>query len=335
MAEKVLVTGISGYIGMHCAAELLAKGYKVKGSVRNINKTDGIRENLEKLNNTSIELEFCELDLLKDKGWDTAMSDCDYVLHVASPYISREPKNENDLIQPAVEGTLRALKAASKAKVKRMVLTSSMVSMLGDASKSIHINDKTWTDVDSKYATAYLKSKTLAEKTAWNFIENHDSNLQLVVINPGPVYGPPLRDDLSGESMSMYKNMISGKIPFLPKTSINMSDVRDIAKIEVLALENEKASGNRFIVASESPYTFQDMARIMKKNGYDKVKTKTISNKLIKFLALFSQDLKGMLPFIGKTYIADIEKTEKTFNWTPIPLKQTVLDTAKAVKKRM
>jgi dihydroflavonol-4-reductase len=335
--KKVLVTGISGYIGQHCAAELLKQGYSVRGSVRSLTRTDEVINGIKKVIDPKGNIEFCELNLLKNEGWDKAMEGCDFVLHVASPYVAKEPRNENDLIKPAVEGTERALRAAQKSGIKRLVLTSSMVSMLGDANGSINIDQNSWSNVNAKHASAYLKSKTLAEKSAWDFINNQqgDNKLELVVVNPGPVYGPTLSGNLSGESMSMFKNLITGKMPMLPKAAINMSDVRDIANIHVKALENDKANGKRFIVATEKAHSFQEIAEILKSNKYNKVSTRLAPNFLLKFMANFNDDLKGMRPFIGNTFNADISSTKKTFNWKPISLEKTVLDTAKSVEEAM
>jgi dihydroflavonol-4-reductase len=335
--KKVLVTGISGYVGQHCAAELLKNGYAVKGSVRSFSKTDEVTKGIKTVVDPKGNLEYCELNLLEDKGWDSAMEGCDYVLHVASPYVSKEPKDENELIRPAVEGTERALNAAKKAGIKRVILTSSMVAMLGDAEGVVNINQNSWTNVNAKNATAYLKSKTLAEKSAWDFIKNQkgDNKLELVVVNPGPIYGPTLSGNISGESMTMFKNLITGKMPMLPQFAINISDVRDIAKIHVQALENEQANGKRFIVTTEKAHEVQELAQILKLNGYDKVSTRLAPNFLLKFLAKFVSDLKGMRPFIGNEFNGDVNETMKTFNWTPIDLKKTVLDTATSVEKAM
>ena len=335
--KKVLVTGISGYIGAHCALELLKQGYAVKGSVRSLSKTEKILADLSKHIEPNGNLEFCELDLLKEEGWDEAMKGCEYVLHVASPFINKEPKDENLYIKPAVEGTQRALRAAKKAGIKRMVLTSSMVSMLGDADKSTVLNQSTWTNISSKNVSAYAKSKTLAEKSAWKFIEDQDkeSPLELAVVNPGPVFGPTLSGDLSGASMGMFRDLIQGKMPMLPQASINMSDVRDIAKIHVLALENKEANGQRFIVGTEKAYSFQEMAQILKSNGYEKVSTKVAPNFLLMLMSNFNRDLKSMRGFIGKTYDADVSPAMKTFNWKPYAFETTVLDTAISVKESM
>jgi dihydroflavonol-4-reductase len=335
--KKVLVTGISGFVGQHCAAELLKKGYSVKGTVRSLSKKNEVIEGITKEIDPKGNLEFCELNLLQDKGWDEAMEGCDFVLHVASPYAVKVPKDENELIQPAVEGTLRALKAASKAGIKRVVLTSSIVAMLGDANKSAVFNQNSWTNVNSKDITAYLKSKTLAEKSAWDFINTLEGKnaLELVVINPGAIYGPTLTGNLSGVSMNMISKVIKGKMPLLPQGAMSMSDVRDVANIHVQAMENDKAKGKRFIVTTEEAHSFQYLAQVLKNNGYNKVSIKTAPNFLLKFSANFDREAKGMLPFVGKTYTADVSDTKETFNWKPISLEKTILDTAESIKKAM
>ena len=332
--KKVLVTGISGYIGNHCAVELLKSGYSVRGSLRDLSKSKITTEAIKKETNPKDNLEFYELDLLKDEGWDKAMEGCQYVLHVASPYINYEPKDENLYIKPAIEGTNRALKSAKKAGIKRIVITSSLVSMMGDANKSIDINHKSWTNVKAKNVSAYMKSKTLAEKSAWEFIGNqkNDSKMELVVINPGPVFGPTLSGNLDGASMILFKKMMEGKMPMVPKAALNMSDVRDIAKIHVLALENKKANGKRFIVTTEKPYKFQELAQILKSNGYNKVSTMQAPNFLLTFLSNFDREARSMLGVIGKTYNADVKSTMTTFNWKPIDIKKTVLDTAESIE---
>ena len=334
MNKKVLLTGISGYIGNHCAVELLKNGYSVRGSVRSLSKKEKVIEAITKEIDPKDNLEFCELDLLEDKGWDKAMEGCEFVLHVASPFINIEPKDENEYIRPAVDGTMRALKAAKKAGVKRVVLTSSMVSMLEGADKSINIDYNSWTNVKAKNVSAYAKSKTLAERSAWDFVKNQNKEnpMELSVVNPGPVFGPSLSGNLEGASMGMFKNMILGKVPMVPKSSINMSDVRDVAKIHVLALENKNANGKRFIVTTEKPYAFQDLAQILKSNGYDKVSTKLAPNFLLKFIGNFDREARSMRAFIGKTYNGDVSSTMKTFNWKPINFEKTVLDSAKSIE---
>ena len=334
MNKKVLLTGISGYIGNHCAVELLKNGYSVRGSVRSLSKKEKVIEAISKEIDPTDNLEFCELDLLEDKGWDKAMEGCEFVLHVASPFINIEPKDENEYIRPAVDGTMRALKAAKNAGVKKVVLTSSMVSMLEDADKSINIDYNSWTNVKAKNVSAYAKSKTMAERSAWDFVKNQnkESPMELSVVNPGPVFGPSLSGNLEGASMGMFKNILLGKVPMVPKSSINMSDVRDVAKIHVLALENKNSDGKRFIVTTEKPYAFQDLAQILKSNGYVKVSTKLAPNFLLKFISNFDREARSMRAFIGKTYNGDVSSTMKTFNWKPISFEKTVLDSAKSIE---
>ena len=332
--KKVLLTGISGYIGNHCAVELLKNGYSVRGSVRSLSKSKQLTQVIKKEIDPKGNLEFCELDLLNDSGWDKAMKGCDYVLHVASPFINIEPKDENEYIKPAVEGTMRALKSAKKAGIKRVVLTSSMVSMLDNANKSIDIDFNSWTNVKAKNVSAYAKSKTLAEKSAWDFIksQNQDEAMELTVINPGPVFGPTLSGNLEGASIGMFKQMMSGEMPMVPQAAINMSDVRDVAKIHVLALENPKANGKRFIVTTENPYKFQEVAQILKSNGYEKVSTKLAPKFLLKFMGNFNREARSMRAFIGNTYNGDTSSTMSTFDWKPISFQKTVLDTAKSIE---
>ena len=299
-----------------------------------MSKTDEVVNGIKKEIGPKDNLEFCELDLMNDAGWDKAMEGCDYVLHVASPFVVKVPKDENELIKPAVDGTLRALKAAKKAGVKRVVLTSSTVAMHGGQTGLIKINQDSWTNQNAKDVTAYFKSKTLAEKSAWEFIKNQTgvNKLELVVVNPGPIYGPTLTGNLATEAMDFFKKLITGKVPMLPKAYSVMSDVRDVATIHVAALENEKANGKRFIVTTEKPQAIQQIGEILKSNGYDKVSTKLAPTFLLKFIANFNAEMKGMLPFVGNTIEADVSDTMKTFNWKPIPFEKTVLDTAKSVE---
>ena len=198
--EKVLVTGASGYIAEHCIIELLKNGYAVKGSLRSMNREQEVRTAIK----TAIDdnnLEFCELDLLKDDGWSDAMVDCDFVMHLASPFVLENPKDENDLIKPAKEGTLRTLTAAKKAGIKRVVVTSSTAAV-NSHMKTGTSDHNTWTDINSKYVTPYQKSKTIAEKAAWDFFndQSDDNKMEMTVINPGGVMGPQLGKDLDGAS---------------------------------------------------------------------------------------------------------------------------------------
>ena len=333
MSKKVLLTGISGFVGQHCAVELLKNGYTVRGSVRNLSKEQEVRQGIANVIDAKDNLEFCELDLSSDKGWDKAMEGCAYVLHVASPFVIAEPKDENEMIKPAVEGTLRALNAAKKAGIKKVVLTSSTVAMAGDKKKN-HLTQESWTDAKIDKVSAYMKSKTLAERAAWDFYNNQTAGnkMELTVVNPGPIYGPTLTGNLTGASMSMIKDMITGKMPMQPNAHYVMSDVRDIAKIHVAAMENDESNGERFIVTSEKPYSFVGVASILKENGFKKASPKKAPSFMVKFMSLFNREMKGMLPFVDAEISADISPTKQVFNWKPLPFEKTVLDTAKSIQ---
>jgi len=237
------------------------------------------------------------------------------------------------MISPAVDGTLRALRAAKKAGVKRVVLTSSIVSMMGSM-KTGTFGPGDWTDVNAPDVSTYFKSKTLAEKAAWEFIKNQDSEspLELTVINPGGVFGAPLGRNITGQSMSMMDQMLRGKLPMVPKTAFPMVDVRDVAKLHLEALTLPEASSKRVIAASAEPYGFQSAAQFLKDEGYKGPSTRIAPNFLLRFLAKFDRETKGMLGLLGMYLSSDNSETRRLFKWEPIPFKQSVLETAAAIK---
>ena len=260
--EKVLVTGASGYIALHCILELLNKGYKVKGSLRNLDREDEVRKSLgTEFNNQN--LEFCKLNLLNDEGWEDAASDCDYLFHIASPCCIDEPKNQNELIEPALEGTLRALKAAHKSKIKKVVLTSSMGAIAYGHNKS-YCDPNDWTDI-SKNVGTYIKSKTIAEKAAWDFVANQsDNSFAMTTIHPGMVFGPLLSNDIEGISASLIAKMITGKYPALPDIYFTVVDVRDVANLHIQSLYNKQSDNKRIIVTSQEGISFLKISGIFR-----------------------------------------------------------------------
>ena len=175
----------------------------------------------------------------------------------------------------------------------------------------------------------------MAEKSAWDFVNSQTGSdkMELVAINPGPIYGPTLTGNLDGEAMTFFKKMITGQVPMMPQAACVMSDVRDVAKIHVLAMENPQAAGKRFIVTTEKAYPIQEIGKILKANGYKKVSTMLAPNSLVKLMANFNDEMKGMLPFVANTIEADISDTMGTFNWKPIAFEKTVLDTARSVEE--
>ena len=337
--QIVLLTGISGFIGLHIAKQLLEQGFHVRGSIRNMKKTQSIKNTLENASVNVNELSFVELDLTSDKGWDNAAEGCDYVMHVASPYAAAEPKHEDEMIKPAVDGSLRALRAAKKAGVKRVVLTSSTMTMMATM-KSGEIGPNDWADTNAKeigtYAKdigTYAKSKTLAEQAAWKFMEEQDSAMELVTVHPGGVFGPALGDDISGQSMSMIEQMLRGKVPMLANVAIPMVDVRDVANVHVQAMTHTKAAGQRIIASRSEAIHLKEIAKILKEHGYKGPSTRVAPNLLIRIMSLFDSEAKGMVGLLNMNISADNSKALELFDWTPRPFSETVLDAAASVIK--
>ena len=330
--EKVLVTGASGFIAEHCIIELLKNGYSVKGSLRSMNREQEVRDAIKTGTNDE-NLEFCKLDLLEDDGWEDAMWDCDYLMHVASPFVIEDPKDENELIKPAKEGTLRALNAAKTAGIKRVVLTSS-VAAVNSHMMSGTSDHTTWTDINSKYVTPYQKSKTIAEKAAWDFYNNQDSNnkMELAVINPGGVMGPQLGNDLGGASTQIVSQLISGKFPMIPALSFPFIDVRDVAILHLKAMTTPDADGKRFIAAHSKPTWMYEVAEVLSAAGYEKIKLKKAPSFMLKLIGLFDNKTKSLVPMLDKYVPCDNSQTVKILNWEPMPWEQAFIEHAKSIE---
>jgi len=326
--DRVLLTGVSGYIGQHCAAELLAQGYGVIGTVRSRAKADATRAAIAKVAPVH-ELSFVEADLLFDKGWDAAMDGCTFVMHVASPFVLAEPKNEIELIAPAVEGTKRVVAAAQRAGVKRMVLTSSTFAMIA-GKESGRYGPDAWSDTSASIG-AYAKSKTLAERAAW--AATRDGGMELTVIAPGAVFGPSLGAKLEGQSVALMTGMICGKMPMIPDMSVGMVDVRDVARLHVTAMTANSAAGKRFIAASAEPVDMATMAGVLKAAGYSKVRSRRAPTVLLKIMSLFDPEVKGMLPFIGRVASYDNSATFEVLRWKPTPMDTSFRDMAAAISQ--
>ena len=330
--EKVLVTGASGFIAEHCIIELLKNGYSVKGSLRSMNREQEVRDAV-KTETDDAKLEFCKLDLLEDDGWEDAMWDCDYLMHVASPFVIEDPKDENELIKPAKEGTLRALNAAKKAGIKRVVLTSS-VAAINSHMMSGKCDHNTWTDINSKYVTPYQKSKTIAEKAAWDFYNNQDNSnkMELAVINPGGVMGPQLGNDLGGASTQIVSQLISGKFPMIPALSFPFIDVRDVAILHLKAMTTPDADGKRFIAAHSKPTWMYEVAEVLSAAGYEKIKLKKAPSFMLKLIGLFDNKTKSLVPMLDKYVPCDNSLTVKILNWEPMPWEQAFIEHAKSIE---
>ena len=327
--EKVLVTGGSGFIALHCIDQLLKKGFMVRTTIRSESRKDEINKAMDKYPNLDQNLEFHICDLLKDEGWEAAVDGCDYVLHVASPFILEVPSDENVLIKPAVDGTLRVLNACSKAHVKKVVLTSSVAAVAYGHGVEKTYDESDWSNTgEDSGITPYAKSKTLAEKAAWNFVEelDPDKKFDFTVINPVGVFGPMLTRDI-GTSNSLVSRLINGELPACPATHMGYVDVRDVAKAHVFSMLNSSTNNKRIIV-SESEMFFVDVGRILNEAGFKKSPTKQMPNWLVKFLAIFIKELSGVTKSLGRRVDTDKSLAKSLFDWQYISAKDSILDTA-------
>ena len=321
-----MVTGVTGYIGQHCGAELLRQGYEVLGTIRSLDKAEAVREGIS--NVAPIEkLEFVEADLMKDEGWREAMTDCKYVLHVASPFVIANPDDESEIIAPAVDGTLRVLSAAKASGIERTVVTSSLIAIIA-GKPSGHYGTDSWSDPEAEIGT-YAKSKVLAEKAAWAFAQEND--LDLVVINPGGVMGPTLTGKVEGESLTMISDIINGSYPLVPDISVGFIDVRDVAKLHVAALTANGAVGKRFIASSDEPLHFTEITGILKNAGYKKASTRQAPKFLLKIMSIFDDQVKGLLPMVGQRQTVNNRETYEILGWDPISMDRSLVDTAESI----
>ena len=311
--DKVLVTGASGFIGLHCIAQLLQAGYQVKGSLRSRARESEIRNALSKVVNAENRLEICELDLLKDDGWDDAVSGCDYVMHVASPLLDREPKDQDEIIRPAHEGLMRAIKSSVRNKVKRFVMTSSF-SAIGYGHVKDVFDESHWTDTTQKIG-AYNKSKAIAEKAMWDYLDSlkDEEKIEAVAINPTLVIGASLSDDV-GTSNIFLQKMLDGSYPVVPKVHFGYVTVKDTAKAHVAAMTHPHANGKRFILAERCMWLFE-VNKILRKHGYKKAPIRQAPNLLMKFLALFNNEASAIAGFVGKTKYTNSENAKNILNF--------------------
>ena len=330
----VLLTGASGYIGKHITLQLLNQGYKVRASVRKLSKSaevrDAVSPHLVDSSNLDSRLTFVELDLDKDSGWGDALNGIDVLLHTASPFPLASPKDENELIRPAVEGTLRALRAAKNSGVKRVILTSSVAAIYGrELPSGVESYDETmWTDIKHPVGSvAYTKSKTLAEQASWNFVEKDAPEIALTTINPVLVLGAPL-DKNFGSSISLVERILNGKDPMLPDLKFAIVDVRDVATMHVDAIKNDSTKGQR-VIASSSTKSFIEIAQLLKASyPKSKVKTAKAPTFVIRLLSLFDGSIKLILPQLGKPMTVSGAKAKKLLGINFIPADVAIKESA-------
>ena len=301
--QTVLVTGGTGFIGVYCILNLLQQGYTVKTTLRSLNRKEEVLNILKSAGITSFEnLIFIEADLTKDQNWEEAVKGCTYVLHIASPFPAGEPEDENELIIPAREGALKVLKASRDAGVKRVVLTSSFAAIgYGRDIKDHIFTEKDWTNTDAITA-AYIKSKTLAEKAAWDFIEQQGNGLELSVINPVGVFGPALGKDYS-TSIGLIKHILDGAMTETPAFTFGVVDVRDVADIHLIAMVHPEAKGERFLAAADGVMSMYDVAQLIKTERKDLApkiaNLKPLDQSL--YLSMSNQKARTVLGWIPKS----------------------------------
>ena len=323
--EKVLVTGGSGFIALHCVQQLLDKGYEVKSTVRSESKKQEILDSMSKNSSNSNNLEIVMADLLKDEGWDEAVEGCDYVLHVASPFILEIPSDENVLIKPAVEGTLRVLKACKTNKVRKVVLTSSVAAVAYGHKEQKVFNENDWSNTGPGI-TPYAKSKTLAEKAAWDYVNtlSDDDKFDFTVINPVAVTGPMLTSDI-GTSNDLLVKLAGGSIPACPRTHMGFVDVRDVAKAHIFSMKSA-ATNNERIIVSDKEMFFVEMSRVLNTAGFKKAPTREMPNLLVRIMSLFIKELGGVVNSLGKEVNTDKSKAKALFDWEYISAEDSAIE---------
>ncbi|MFY0593736.1 SDR family oxidoreductase [Roseivirga sp.] len=334
--SKILVTGATGFIGSHIVVQLLNTGHEVVGSMRDLKRADRMREVYAEHVHDLSKLSFVSLQLLSDEGWKDAFQDVEYVIHTASPFPSRLPRREKDVIEPAVEGTKRILKFAAEEGVKRLVLTSSIAAiMYGHEEGKSQFTEEDWSNPNHrKDKSAYTKSKTLAEKAAWDFIEKDKSGLELSVINPGMVLGPVLESDY-GTSAIVIKKLLDGAFPGNPKLGWSVVDVRDVAALHIMAMTHPKAKGERFMAANDFMWV-KDIAKVLKEkvpNLARKVTEKNLPVWLMKVLANFDREVKSVSFELDKKRENVSKKGFQLLGWTPRSNSDAIVATAKTLSK--
>jgi nucleoside-diphosphate-sugar epimerase len=333
--SAVLVTGGSGFIGSHTIVQLLAAGHTVRTTVRNLSREVGVRALLQKAGaEAGDKLSFAAADLEKDAGWSEAVAGCEYVLHVASPFPDTIPKHEDELIVPARQGALRVLRAARDAGVRRVVLTSSFAAIgYGHPPRSTPFDETTWTNANAPEVQPYTKSKTLAERAAWDFIEKEGGALELSTVNPVGVFGPVLGADYS-TSILIVKKLLDGDLPGCPKLRFGVVDVRDVADLHLRAMTNPAAKGERFLAVSGDFMSMKQISLLLREHLGDKAKrapTRELPNWLVRLAAIFDKQVRQAVPELDNPKNATSDKARRLLGWTPLSNEEAILATGRSL----
>jgi nucleoside-diphosphate-sugar epimerase len=332
--STILVTGGSGFIGSHTILQLLKQGHQVRTTVRDLRRKGDVRAMLEEGGaEPGDRLSFFAADLRNDGGWAEAVAGCDYVLHMASPFPADVPSHEDDLIVPARAGTLRVLRAARDAGVKRVVVTSSFAAIgYGQPPQQAPFDETHWTDASAD-VSAYVKSKTIAERAAWEFISNEGGRLELSVINPVGVLGPVLGPDFAS-SILLVKRMMDGGMPGCPRLYFGLVDVRDVADLHIRAMSLPAAKGERFLATAGDFMSLLDIANVLRSRmgaWAKRVPTKELPNWMVRLAAIRSPAVKSILPELGKIKNGTAEKARRMLGWAPRSNEECIVATAESL----
>ena len=334
----VLVTGGSGFVGVHTILQLLAAGHEVRTTVRHPERNKDVLAMLREGGAPSADrLSLFTADLTQDAGWGEATAGCDYVLHVASPLSSCVPRDENELIIPARDGTLRVLRASREAGVKRVVITSSTAAVAyGHKPQSQPFDESNWTNLDGgAEVRPYVKSKTLAERAAWDFIAREGGGLELSVVNPVGIFGPVLGPDFSG-SIGIFKALLDGAMPAVPKIYFGLVDVRDVADLHLRAMTSPAAKGERFIAVAGETLSILDIAKVLRRTmgaSPARVPRWEAPDWLVRLAATRVPLLRDALAQLGKVRRCSGAKARNVLGWTPRGNEEIITSTAESLIK--
>lgn len=330
--KTVLVTGGSGFLAGWCIVGLLQRGYRVRTTVRNPARERDVRAAVGSQTNAHEHLSVHSADLTSDEHWEHLIEGSDYVLHVASPFPARQPKDPDELIVPAREGTLRVLRTSLDKGVERIVLTSSIAAIrLAPGTRERPRNEGDWTDPDAPDLTPYARSKTIAERAAWELVKARDAEDRLAVVNPGAIIGPMLSDDIS-YSLQSIERMLKG-MPGVPRLGFSFVDVRDVAEMEILAMRTPEAGGRRFIAVTKFLW-MAEVGEILRERLGDRaerVPKRTVPNLVVRGMAIFDPEIRSVVSGLGKKSEFSSERARTTLGWSPRPIEDTVSETGESL----